>query len=117
MGSQVFLPAADPLSPDALQAEIVRLRRDLQHCQRRTRLAMYSLQEVQALLLGLRGLAIPVGQLAHLIGQVQATRNRFEEARLKCVPRSSRPSTRLSVSVRRTRTLMAGLDPGARAAE
>ena len=95
MGSQVFLPAADPLAPGALQAEIVRLRRDLQHCQRRTRLAMYSLQEVQALLLGLRGLAIPVGPLAHLIGQVQATRNMFEEARLKCVPRSSRPSAPL----------------------
>ena len=95
MGSQVFLPAADPLSPGALQAEIVRLRRDLQQCQRRMRLAMRSLQEVQALLLGLQGLAIPVGPLAHLIGQVQATRNRFEEARLQCVPPSSRPSAPL----------------------
>jgi hypothetical protein len=83
MGSQVFLPAADSRSPVDLEAEIVRLRRDLQHCQSRTRLAMRSLQEVQALLLGLQGSAIAVGRLAHLIGQVQATCKLFEEARLK----------------------------------
>jgi hypothetical protein len=53
MGSQVFLPAADALSPVDLQAEIVRLRRDLQQGQRRTRLALRHLQEVQGLLLGL----------------------------------------------------------------
>jgi transketolase len=35
---------------------------------------MRSLQEVQALLLGLHGSAIGVGSLAQLIGQVQATR-------------------------------------------
>ena len=73
MGSQVFLPAADSRSPVDLEAELVRLRRHLQQCQRRTRLAIRSLQEVQALLFGLHGSAA-VGQLAHLIGQVQATR-------------------------------------------
>jgi hypothetical protein len=41
---------------------------------------MHSLQEVQALRLGRRGLAIPVGPWAHLIGHVQATCNMFEEA-------------------------------------
>jgi hypothetical protein len=61
MGSQVFLPAADALSPVDLQAEIVRLRRDLQQGQRRTRLALRHLQEVQGLLLGLQGSAIAVG--------------------------------------------------------
>ena len=55
MGSQVFLPAADSRSPVDLEAELVRLRRHLQHCQRRTRLAIRSLQEVQALLFGLQG--------------------------------------------------------------
>jgi hypothetical protein len=79
MGSQVFLPAADSRSPVDLEAEIVRLRSDLQHCQSRTRLAMRSLQEVQALLFGLQGSAA-VGQLAHLIGLVQATCKMFEEA-------------------------------------
>jgi len=38
------------------------------------RLALRSLQEVQALLLGLHRSAIAVGSLAQLIGQVQATR-------------------------------------------
>ena len=92
MGSQVFLPAADSHSPVDLEAELVRLRRDLQHCQSRTKLAMRRLQEVQALL---QGSAIAVGQLAHLMGQVQATCKLFEEARLKCVPPSSRPSAPL----------------------
>jgi hypothetical protein len=92
MGSQVFLPAVDSRSPVDLQAEIVRLRRDLQHCQSRTRLAMHHLQEVQTLLLGLHGSAIAVGQLAQLIGHVQATCQMFEETSLKCVPTSSRPS-------------------------
>ena len=90
MGSQVFLPVADSLSPVDLEAEIVRLRRDLPHCQRRTRLAMRRLQEVQSLRLGLQGSAIAVGPLAHLIGQVQATCKRFEEARLTCVQPSSK---------------------------
>ena len=35
MGSQVFLPVADPLSLVDLEAEIVRLRSDLPHYQRR----------------------------------------------------------------------------------
>jgi transketolase len=74
MESQVFLPVVGSRSPVDLQAELVRLRRALRHCQRRTRLAMRSLQEVQALLLGLHGSAIGVGSLAQLIGQVQATR-------------------------------------------
>jgi hypothetical protein len=39
---------------------------------------MRRLQEVQALLLELQGSAIAVGQLAHLIGQVQATWKLFE---------------------------------------
>jgi hypothetical protein len=85
MRSQVFLPAADSRSPVDLEAELVRLRRDLPHGQSRARLAMRHLQEVQALLLELHGSAIAVGQLAHLIGQVQATCKRFEDARLKCV--------------------------------
>jgi hypothetical protein len=95
MGSQVFLPAADSRSPVDLEAEIVRLRSDLQHCQRRTRLAMRRLQEGQALRLGRQGSALAVGQLAQLMGHVQATCKRFEEARLKCVPPSSRPSAPL----------------------
>jgi uncharacterized protein YigA (DUF484 family) len=95
VGSQVFLPAADSLSPVDLEAEIVRLRSDLQHGRSHTRLAMRSLQEVQALLLGLQGSAIAVGQLAQLIGHVQATCKMFEEARLKCVQPSSRPSAPL----------------------
>ena len=95
MGSQIFLPAADSRSPVDLQAEIVRLRSDLQHCQRRMRLATHSLQEVQGLLLGLQGSAIAVGQWAQLMGHVQATCKMFEEASLKCVPPSSRPSAPL----------------------
>jgi hypothetical protein len=71
MGSQVFLPAMDSLSPVDLEAEIVRLRSDLQHCQSRLRLAMRRLQEVQALLLGLQGSAVAEGQLAQLIGHVR----------------------------------------------
>jgi hypothetical protein len=95
MGSQVFLPVADSRSPVDLEAEIVRLRSDLQHCQSRTRLAMRSLQEVRALLLGLQESALAVGQLAQLIGHVQATCTMFEEASLKCVQPSSRPSAPL----------------------
>ena len=85
MESQVLLPAADLLSPSVLMAEIIRLRRDLEHCQSRARLVMRRLQKVEALLLGLHGSAIAVGQLAHLIGQVQATCKLLEDARLKCV--------------------------------
>jgi hypothetical protein len=49
---------------------------------------MRRLQEVQALRFGRPGSAA-VGQWAHLMGQVQATGKRFEEARLQCVPPSS----------------------------
>ena len=76
MGSQVFLPAADSRSPVDLEAELVRLRRDLPHGPSRTRLAMRRLQEVQALRLGRQGSAIAVGPWAHLMGHVQATCNK-----------------------------------------
>ena len=74
MGSQVFLPAADARSPVALQAKIVRLRRDLQQGQRRATLALRCLQKVQALVLGLQGSAIAVGSLAQLRGQFPLNR-------------------------------------------
>jgi hypothetical protein len=89
MESQIFLPAADALSPSALVAEIIRLRRDLEHCQSRARLAMRRLQKVQALVLGLHGSAIAVGQLAQLIGHVQATCKVFEEGLNLAKPKKS----------------------------
>jgi hypothetical protein len=95
MGSQVFLPATDSLSPVDLEAELVRLRRALPHGPSRTRLAMRRLQEGQALRLGRQGSALAVGQLAQLMGHVQAIGNKVEEASLQCVPPSSRPSAPL----------------------
>src|SRR5262245_50903356 len=88
MGSQVFLPAADSRSPVDLEAELVRLHHALPHGPSRTRLAMRRLQEGQALRFG-RQESAAVGQWAHLMGHVQATGTRFEEARLQCVPPAS----------------------------
>jgi hypothetical protein len=56
-----------------LQAENIRLRTELQHCQSRVRLAVSSVERIRALLLGLQhSPAVPVGELALLIGETNA---------------------------------------------